>query len=213
MAAAVPSRPLLAAVAITALAAGAVFGWLLREGSAPAAAERVGLALLLPDRAPLPAFRLEATDGSLSPERLRGRWSVLFFGYTHCPDICPTTLAVLAAALGRLPDEARQRLMPVFVSVDPDRDDIERLRAYVGYYGQGLVGTRGTEPDLARLARTLGAYYELGERSGDGGYLVNHSAGLFLVDPEGRFAGVVTPPFDAAQLADTLARLAERSRR
>jgi len=197
----------LAAAALVALAAGAVAGWLLHGGGRPPQPERVGAALLLPQRAPLPAFRLAGTSGPVTADGLKGRWSVLFFGYTHCPDICPTTLAALAAALDALPPQARGRVRALFVSVDPRRDSRARLADYVAYFGAGIEAATGDTDQIERLARAVGAYYALEEPGPDGGYLVNHSASLFLVDPAGRFAGVISPPLEAKALAGTLARL------
>jgi len=206
------SRALLAAVALTALAAGGVLGWLVQgqRQAPPPQPVRVGAALLLPERAPLPAFRLASGGRELDEGELRGRWTLLFFGYTHCPDVCPTTLAVVAEALGHLPPEARARVGAWFVSVDPARDDPARAASYAAFFGQGIVGLSGERSDIDRLTRAVGAYYELGAPGEGGGYLVNHSASLFLVDPAGRFAGIVAPPFDAASLAATLERLARQ---
>ena len=209
-----PSRALLAAVALTALAAGGVLGWLVqgqRQGPPPQPV-RVGAALLLPERTPLPAFRLASGERVLDGAALRGRWTLLFFGYIHCPDVCPTTLAVVAEALGRLPPAARARVGAWFVSVDPARDDPARAASYAAFFGQGIVGLSGERAAIDRLARAVGAYYELGEPDAGGGYVVNHSVSLFLVDPAGRFAGIVSPPLDAASLAATLERLAREEK-
>lgn len=197
------------AAALVALAAGTTAGWLLHGDGRPPQPERMGAALLLPQREPLPAFRLSGTSGPVTAEGLRGRWSVLFFGYTHCPDVCPATLAVLAAALEALPPQARGGVRALLVSVDPRRDSPARLADYVAYFGAGIEAATGDADQVGRLARAVGAYYALEEPGPDGSYLVNHSASLFLVDPEGRFAGVISPPLEAKSLAETLARLTE----
>lgn len=179
----------------------------LRSQNAPAPAGVEGL--LWPNPKSVAAFTLTDQAGqAFDLERLRGKWSFLFFGYTHCPDICPITLGVLKSVADRLASEGRYAAdsQMVFVSVDPARDTPEVLREYVGFFGPGFVGATGTDAQLTTFTRDLGVLYmRVGE--GDGAvagtnYLVDHSAAVLLVDPQGRLVGV----FPAPQTVDGVAQ-------
>lgn len=138
-----------------------------------------------------------------TPANLQGHWTLLFAGFTHCPDVCPTTLGLMKA-LG-------QRLQPapamVFLSVDPERDTPERLRQYVAYFGPDIEGVTGPHEQLERLAASLGIAYVKAPGARGEDYTVDHSAALVLLDPQGRVAGYFTPPHKADTLAADLARV------
>ena len=152
---------------------------------------------------PLPAFALADHAGRpLGPDDFAGRWSLLFFGYAQCPDICAPTLQRLSAALDRL-DEPRARI--VFVSVDPGRDTPAALAGYVAHFRPGTLGATGEPAAVAALMSELGAYAARRELAA--GYLIDHSAAVWLVDPEARLAGVFTPPHDPDAIAADLRRL------
>jgi len=131
-------------------------------------------------------------------DNLRGKWSFLFFGYTHCPDICPLTLAVLDQVHKQL-DNARQAsdVQIIFVSVDSARDQSQQLAEYVSYFNQDFIGLGGTPEQVQSLASQIGVLYIIGEEAADGGYLVDHSASLFLIDPDGRLIAVFSAPHQA----------------
>lgn len=153
---------------------------------------------------PLAAFSL--TDHLGQPfgnERLVGRPSLVFFGFTHCPDVCPTTLALLAQ-LQRDPQLAGVQL--VFVTVDPKRDDQAAMKQYVEAFSPAMVGVRGEEPQLAPLLTTLGVAHMVEPRAGDD-YAVDHSAALYYINGRGEFAAVFTPPFSLPGLRADLATL------
>jgi cytochrome oxidase Cu insertion factor (SCO1/SenC/PrrC family) len=155
--------------------------------------------LLWPNPRPVGDFELVDHDGQpFQPDRLKGKWSFLFFGYTHCPDVCPVTLGVLKSVMQKLeeqPQTGKPRQV-VFVSVDPARDTPDQLRDYVSYFGPGFVGVTGTEQSLAAFTRQLGIPYMQvpDSASSEGGYLVDHAASVLLVDPEGRLVSVFTAP-------------------
>jgi protein SCO1/2 len=153
---------------------------------------------------PRPLAGLDLTDEngeSLGLERLRGKWSLFFFGYTHCPDVCPTTLATLAAA-SRLLDDLPAPSQPqvIFVSVDPERDTAELLAAYTGHFDPDFLGASASPEAMRALAATLGvAYQKVPDNAG--GYHMDHSAALFLLNPRGEFNAVFSPPHTPAGIA------------
>ncbi|HEY7752832.1 MAG TPA: SCO family protein [Steroidobacteraceae bacterium] len=199
-----PRRPdtrfLLVAAALAATAAGIGAAALLRPH--PAAVLRAGTALEAPR--PLAEFVLVDQRGhSLGRRDFEDRWSLVFTGFTHCPDLCPTTLAELADLRKQLPAEA---LQIVFVSVDPERDTPERIADYLAHFGRGLRGATGTAAQVEAFTGQLGlAHVRNPGVAGD--YAVDHSAALVLIDPEARVAGYFTPPHDARALAADLAGL------
>lgn len=152
---------------------------------------------------PLPAFSLTRHDGeALEPEDFRGRWSLLFFGYSNCPDICSPSMQQLTTALQALGEE-RARI--VFVSVDPERDSPEALGRYVGHFHPGTLGATGDAEAVADFAKQLGAFHA--KRKLATGYLVDHSGSAWLVDPGARLAGVFTPPLAPKAIAADLRKL------
>jgi len=130
---------------------------------------------------------------------LRGHWTVLFAGYSYCLDICPATLAQLKVAKAQLGDDA-ERLMVLFLSLDPERDTPAHLADYIHSFGAGFHAVTGSDKQLKKLVVNLGllAVKETGPENG--GYQIDHSAQLILIDPEGNMAGHLSPPFDTAAL-------------
>lgn len=139
-----------------------------------------------PPRA-LKDFELQSTDSQppISNDALKGQWTILFTGYTFCPDICPTTMSDLQRALPALQQEADEPVKVWMISVDPKRDNMERLKQYTGYFGEKFVGIRADHPELFPFVRDLGLMYSLPDE-GEENYLVNHSAALILVNPDGK---------------------------
>lgn len=166
--------------------------------------------LIHPPR-PLPDFRLTLSDGSpLSLSTLRGHWTVVFLGFTHCPDICPTTLATLAQAQklwDKLPAKTRPRLL--FVSVDPERDTAKITGDYARFFHPATLGATANEPELSHFAKTLGLVY-MKVPLANGDYTIDHSATLIVLDPEGRQAGLIRPPLVPADIGNDLRLLEER---
>lgn len=169
-------------------------------------------AMLLPDRVmtlfpepkPLTAFALtDDKNRVFDLARLKGKWSFLFFGFTHCADVCPTTLAVLARARHNI---ARHTVGAgdvqfVFISVDPNRDTASKLGQYVDYFDATFVGVTGDNAQIGNLAAQLGATYQVAITPGREDYPVYHSTALFLVDPRARSHAVFTPPLDAEAIS------------
>jgi protein SCO1/2 len=157
----------------------------------------------------VPAAKLVRTDGKpFQLADLKGKWVWLYFGYTHCPDVCPAAMDYMAGEHQRLahPDQ----VVPVFLSVDPKRDTPAELKKYVAYYGPEFVGVSGAKADIDALAHAVGAGYVIDQPSKPGGaYNVSHTNLIFVLDPQGRFiAGYVATP-QAGEMAkdfDALAR-------
>ncbi len=167
--------------------------------SACSAPEPPGLkqATLLPDPKPVADFQLTDQAGQpFSLDNLKGRWTLAFFGYTHCPDVCPTSMAMLAQVQRQLEQDPDGAELPqvVFFSVDPERDTPELLASFVPYFHDSFIGVTGDADQILRLTRQLGIIYGKVEGSGDDDYLVDHSAAIILFDPEGRFRALFNVP-------------------
>ena len=167
---------------------------------------------LLPTPRVLPAFSLQQSDGTpLTGEELQGHWTVVFLGFTHCPDVCPTTLAQLAGAQklwASLPEASRPRVL--FVSADPDRDSPRLTGDYARAFHADTLAATAPIPQLEAFARSLSLVFmkSPGASGKPGDYTIDHSAALVVLDPQARMAGVVQPPFDVKGIATDLARLA-----
>jgi len=198
---------LLLAVAVALISAAAGFSlWTL---SLVRPEPAYGSLLVLPEPRVLGEFRLVDQQGeAFSLEDLRGHWSLLFFGFTHCPDICPSTLYDLQQVYRSLETgtAAANPWQVIFVSVDPERDTPERLEEYVAWFDPDFVGVTGAPEQLAPLAMRVGVAFRIEEHEpGAPNYAVDHSASVFLTDPQGRLHGVFPAPHDAAVMARDLA--------
>lgn len=160
--------------------------------------------VMLPQGRDMPDVSLTNQDGeAVSMEQLEGRWNLLFFGYTFCPDICPATLAELRQLRGKLPEEVNQRLQPILVSVDPERDTPEQLKKYLDYFGAGFIGLTGPLDDIQTLANAAGVPFIPGDTSKKD-YTVDHGANLALIGPDGRLRGFIRAPMRTEKLAEQL---------
>ncbi|MES9861734.1 MAG: SCO family protein [Candidatus Thiodiazotropha sp. LLP2] len=132
-------------------------------------------------------FTLHSSQGEFSLRQLRGKVALLYFGYTKCPDICPTSLSVISQALNELSEDELKAVQGVFVSVDPKRDNFQVLDEYVGYFHPNLIGLTGSETEIAEAAKLYGAQYSEVNLEGSAfGYAVNHSATIYLITPKGQ---------------------------
>jgi protein SCO1/2 len=155
-------------------------------------------------------FALETASGEpFSLADMQGRWNLLFFGFTNCPDVCPDTLAMLDQSMQQLTLMRRETLpQVVFVSVDQERDQGESLADYVSWFNDDFVGVTGPEPQLVALTRQLGvAYFRETPDEETGFYNVDHSAAVMLVDPDGRLIGRFAHPLDPALVTADLFQL------
>lgn len=163
--------------------------------------------VLLKQPRELRSFQLGRADGGSFDERdFQGHWSLVFAGFTHCPDICPSTLALLNTVSSRLA-EAGKPVQVVFVSVDPERDTPVVMRGYVGYFDPSFIAITGPEDQLSILMSSLGLIYVKVPGDVEGSYTMDHSAALVLINPEGRIAGYFAPPHRIEALTADLARV------
>jgi protein SCO1/2 len=134
---------------------------------------------------PAPEFELSRSDGSFRLADTRGDIVLLFFGYTSCPDVCPTTMAELKTALERIGEEKAENVQVIFVTVDPERDPPERVQEYVNHFDSDFIGLSGSEAQLQPVWNAYGVYREIVEGTSAAGYLVNHTARVTLIDQSG----------------------------
>lgn len=152
-------------------------------------------------------FVLQSASGSVDSKALRGNVLLIYFGYTHCPDICPAALAAGAQALNALKPEQRARTRLIMVSVDPERDTPARLQEYTAYFHPAMVGVTGTAAEIAAVAKAYGAGYVRQPPLPDGGYAVDHSADTYVVGPDGKLAQTLHFSAPAAQVAEAVRKL------
>lgn len=150
-------------------------------------------------------FELVGKDGkTVTDEDFRGRYVLVFFGFTHCPDICPAELQVMATALDELGSKAG-KVVPVFVTLDPERDTPEAVGAYVANFGPNFVGLTGSPEAIAKAAKAYRVTYQKFQEEGaDGDYSVDHSALLYLMGPDGKFVTHFPYGTSPGKLAETL---------
>ena len=183
-------RNSLVAIGLAAVLAAGIFLGLRTQ--APAESK---YALVLPAPNPVPAFSLVDQHGNPADQTVfEGQWDLVFFGFTHCPDICPTTLQVLSTAKTAL-EERGQSPLPriVLVSVDPERDTPEIMSQYVDYFGEDNLGITGSLEEVRKLTSGLGIYFEKQSADGDD-YVVDHSAAVLVIDPDGGFHALFSGP-------------------
>jgi len=203
-------KTVLILVALIALVLGLTFSRVLTgtRQADPAALLDAGI-VLLPRSRPLPSLPLTDQDGRPQAlDQLRDKWSLVFFGYTFCPDVCPTTLAELRQLNGLLPAQTRERLRVVMVSIDPNRDTPAQLKQYLGYFDPAYVGLTGELGDIQKLAGAVGIPFIPGDTSREN-YTVDHSGNLVLLGPDGTQRGFVRAPLNPAKLAEQLPLLVE----
>lgn len=167
--------------------------------------EELRSARILPVANPIAEFSLLNQFGeSITSDVFRGQWDLVFFGFTHCPDICPTTLQTLSSAKHTLADNGATELPRiVLVSVDPERDTPDILRRYVEYFGDANLGITGGLDDIGNFASATGIYFQKTQEDDDG-YSVDHSAAVLAINPEGEFAALFSAPHTVADYVHDL---------
>jgi protein SCO1 len=166
--------------------------------------------VLLPQSRSLPELSLINQDGqAVAVDQLKDQWSLLFFGYTFCPDICPATLAQLRQLQGQLPPETLAKLRIVLVTVDPNRDTPEQLKKYLDYFDAGFIGLTGEQATIQKLANGVSIPFIPADTSKEN-YTVDHSGNLVLIGPDGRQRGFIRAPINNSKLAAQLPGLLDR---
>lgn len=184
----------------------------------PAPGPAMQTVTLLPQPRTIPAFSLRQSDGTpLIPGELHGHWTLVFLGFTFCPDVCPTTLTDLAQAQRQwevLPESTRPRVL--FISVDPERDTPDRIGEYAHAFHPDTLAATGDIPSLEAFARSLSlVFMKVSPEPGAAAdqYSIDHSAGIAVLDPQGRMAGVIQPPFQPPAIANDLLLLSRSQAR
>lgn len=157
----------------------------------------------------VPAFSLlQDVNKPLTEADLQGKWSVLFFGFTNCPDICPVTLAEMNSVVAQLTEESIQIPQVLFITVDPVRDTIEKMVEYVGYFNEEFIAGSGDLTAITKLTRDLGivASYTASD-TGDNNYTVDHTASMLVIDPQLKVRAKLNPPHKADTIAADLKTL------
>ncbi len=198
---------LFAVTAVLALAAGYwASGFLLNR---PAGLADLQATHFREARALQPFELVDHTGKAFTNTALKGHWSFIFFGYTHCPDVCPTTLSVLNSVAKRLQDQA-DPIRYVFISVDPERDTPDKMGQFVSYFNAEFIGVTGTPGAIGQLTRQLGVIAARVEDEADAeNYLVDHTASILLIDPDGHFHALFSPPLKAANIVADFIRIAQ----
>jgi protein SCO1 len=193
-------------VVLGILAAAAVLAAILSRPTTPPAL--ASGTILAPARALADFSLLDSQGRGFGAANLRGHWSLMFFGYTNCPDYCPTTLTTLAALEKQLRD-AKTLTPPqvIFVSVDAKRDTPARLNQFVPYFDPTFIGlTAASQPAIEALAKNWGVAVNI-QAAANGDYIVDHSALMFVIDPAGNLAAILTGPFTLDTLRHDYARI------
>lgn len=154
-------------------------------------------------------FTLQSADGPVALQDLRGKVVLIYFGYTYCPDICPTSLSITAQALSALEESELRQVKVLFVSVDPERDTVDKLKDYAAYFHSNIIGLTGSADEVAAVAQLYGASYQKAEVKTDGSYVVDHSAYTYLVDQNGKLnasIGYATPAAEVLRQIRALVR-------
>lgn len=160
--------------------------------------------VLLPQPRTVPAISLTDQDGKpIAMNELKDKWSLLFFGYTFCPDICPTTLAQMRELKGLLPEAVRDRVRIVMVSVDPNRDTPQQLKQYLGYFDPAFLGATGELASIQKLANAVSIPFIPADTSKEN-YTVDHSGNLVVIGPDGTQRGFIRAPLNNQKLKEQL---------
>ncbi|MDE3739492.1 MULTISPECIES: SCO family protein [Pseudomonas] len=160
--------------------------------------------VLLPQSRTLPELEMTNQDGEkMRVDQFKDKWSLVFFGYTFCPDICPTTLAQMRELKGLLPEEARNNLQIILVSVDPNRDTPQQLKQYLGYFDPAFIGLTADLPTLQKLSNAVSIPFIPADTSKEN-YTVDHSGNLVVLGPDGTQRGFIRSPLNNQKLKEQL---------
>ena len=192
------------------LGAGYFAAQIIKDGGTEGRSE-VAVVPLAPKGDARPFDLLSHTGDRLTGDDLLGKYRLMYFGYTFCPDKCPLDLAKMTLVLGKLEDQGvpLDSLQPLFISIDPERDTADVMADTVSLYHKKLIGLTGTADEIAKVAGDYGIYYRKLEQAGLDSYLMDHMVAIFLYSPDGRFMTMFTPTENADQIVNTLKPLLE----
>jgi protein SCO1/2 len=149
-------------------------------------------------------FSLTSYRGRVNLSDYRGKVVLLYIGYTWCPDICPTNLAMISTTLSALDDMKRQQVQPLFVSVDPDRDTPQRLKEYVEYFHPSIIGLTGSRNEIDDIVQRYGAAYRIVNKDEEENYVVDHTADTYIIDQQGKLVRRMAHNFSSEAMLDAL---------
>ena len=170
-------------------------------------------ATILYDATAITSFTLIDHNGEVfSQDNLIGKWSFLSFGYTHCPDICPSTLKTLDL-VDKILHEMDNTILPqtIFITLDPERDDVATLSEYIPWFNKDFIGLTGTAEQIAVLTKNLGIMNQKRQdQTGEGDYQIDHTVVIMVIDPKGRLRALSSAPHDAQTIADDFIKITEK---
>ena len=143
-------------------------------------------------------FTLYQGDNPVSLSDFQGKIVVMYFGFASCPDVCPTTLAIIASALRQLSPDELDKIQPVFISVDPERDRGEKLDAYASYFHPSFIGITGTPEEVQKVTNQYGGFFIKAESESAMGYLVEHTSKTYVISDDGRYVSILPHDMDSA---------------
>jgi len=149
-------------------------------------------------------FTLRKGDETVRLSDFKGKAVLMFFGYTSCPDVCPTSLAFISSSLKALSESELQKVQVIFISVDPDRDTPEKLNEYVHYFHPNIIGLTGNKNEIDGVVKQYGAAYKKVEGDSAMGYLVDHSSSVFVVNPKGKFVDMLPHGLPVEEITKTI---------
>lgn len=165
---------------------------------------------------PIDVFNLKGTTlASFTQNNLLGHWTVLFFGYASCPEVCPQSLAIASDFWKKLPkalsQDIRDKTQFVFITLDPKTDSLENLKSFLGRFNEGFIGLTGDETEINRLAKSCRVYsYEQPNANEKGQKIIDHTAAFILVNPRGQMQALFSPPHDSEAILKDLSSLLEK---
>jgi protein SCO1 len=194
------SKLFLFTIAVIAILFGA---WAYHNTHQASASAQLAAATIFTQPRAISSFQLiDADQQPLTLENLKGHWSLLFFGFTNCPDLCPTTLATLNQAYKKLETAHTKLPQILFISVDPERDDPERMHEYLSSFNNHFLGATGQQAQIDQLTHELSVLYT--KTTNQNQVSIDHSGTILIINPQGQFYGVFTTPHDANKIAQDM---------
>lgn len=197
--------PAMIVLATSAAAAGFYISLKQSQQALQAPADIQGL--FWPEPKQINAFKMLDQQGKpFTEKQFSGQWSLIFFGYTHCPDVCPVTLSVMADVYNELVPKDKN-VQVIFTTVDPERDTTEKLQNYVSYFHKDFIGLGGDTTMVNSLVKQIGIAYYLNNEDGASNYLVDHTASIFVFDPQGRLVGKLSAPHQKTDIIEKFTKI------